>query len=197
MSGLDSHGSVETLTGSLVTYADYPQDATSLALDHQRPCWAFMQVEESPDKISRKLWKRGRQEMRMSRKLSVTPRYGRLEDDGTVKAVSSLEDVSAAGKEIFCIEVKNLRRIAIRILQVGFTLKGSKIRCMIPEPNTIDREPFERSLQFRQTVTAYFYIQRTTARVDKAYVVTDDGEVYSRKSPVLDEIRWRTYDPFD
>lgn len=135
--------------------------------------------------------------MRTPMKLYVMPRYARLENDGTVQATASFDEVPASSKEIICVEIKNLCPVTIRILQVGFTRKGSRTRFIIPEPNTTDRKPFERSLQFGQAVTAYFDIQRIRPTIDKACVVTDQGEVCSGRSSVLDEIGWRTYDPFD
>jgi hypothetical protein len=38
--------------------------------------------------------------MRTPVKLCVSPRYARLEDDGTVKSVPSHDEVPASGKEI-------------------------------------------------------------------------------------------------
>jgi hypothetical protein len=162
----------------------------------------FSLVESQPSlkwirELFDKFRQNGRDVVRAPVKLSVTPQYARLEDDGTVKSAPFLNEVPRSGKEIICIEIKNLSSMAVKVSQVGFTRKGSRIRFMIPEPNTTDRKPFERSLQCGQAVTAYFDIRRTTPLVDKAYVVTDHGEVCSGRSPVLDEIRWRTYDPFD
>jgi hypothetical protein len=159
--------------------------------------WGILWGLESFDKSSNKFRKKDDTFCETPMKIYVMPRYARFENDYTVRATASLDEVPTSSSEIICVEIKNLSPVAVKLFQIGFTRKGSRTRFMIPEPNTTDRKPFERSLHFGQAVTAYFDIQRITSNVDKAYVVTDHGEVCCGRSPVLDEIRWRTYDPFD
>jgi hypothetical protein len=135
---------------------------------------------------------------RTPEKLRVTPRYARLDKDGRVHPTDSVEEDRGSDKEMLYVEVVNRSPCKVRILEIGFTLLDSRTgkRRIAREPNTTAGMPFARSLQSRQAVNVYFDIQQIAPHVKKVYVITDRGRVYYGENAVLDEIRWRTYEPF-
>lgn len=60
------------------------------------------------------------------------------------------------GPTMGCIEVVNLSTFPISVEEIGFTLKGQSKRLTVSKPETLDRQPFARTLEPRHAVTGYF-----------------------------------------
>lgn len=91
---------------------------------------------------------------------------------------------SELGEQMGCIEIINLSAFPVGVQEVGFTMSG-KTRQTILAPITVDRQPFPRRLEPRQSVSAYFDLKAIRPGIIKAYVRTECGEVVYGNSPGL------------
>ena len=93
-----------------------------------------------------------------------------------------------------CIEVLNLSAFPVSIHEIGFTMGGDprkEPRFSIAQPITTDHQPFARTLEPRRSVTGYFELRHLSPNIEKAYAMTECGEVAYGTSPALLQIQQR------
>ncbi|MER8650079.1 hypothetical protein [Mesorhizobium sp. M0586] len=100
-----------------------------------------------------------------------------------------------AGEMMFSIEVVNLSNFAVTVTEVGFTLDGntikSRTRAAVALPILIDRKPWPRRLEARESVSAYFDPREMAGgrKLGQAYARTACGEVRYGSSPAAKQLR--------
>jgi hypothetical protein len=87
------------------------------------------------------------------------------------------------------IEVINLSAFPVTIAEAGFTLRGSTARVVCPPPAVIDKKPWPRRLESRESVTVYFPACEFPKNLNLAYAETDCEEKHFGSSPSLKKFR--------
>ena len=115
--------------------------------------------------------------------------------DDKVKLVvrpKSAIPIGAADPDIdFCIEVLNRSQFPVTITDMGFLLKGTKLRAAIVSPIMIDGGSFPRRLEPRSSFTAYSKSHSISKghQVRCVYAKTDCGHIKTGKSPALKNLQ--------
>jgi hypothetical protein len=132
-------------------------------------------------------------------KLLVIPRYANLRADGTIQPSERRVAPCSPINEVICLEIVNRAAAGVKIARMGFVVglhSGKRGLCEVTQPDTADGQPFARMLGSGKRMVAYCDLRRMLPNLKQAYVMTESGDMFYGRNAILDEINWRTYDPF-